>query len=118
MRFIEEIVTSPELGDDHQPSGTVPTLQLPCHIKAENYAWPTSRDRNLIRKPWWMKYGLYDLSAFLFLAPLLRLFFWITTKTVHVKFVKTFNTDDSGFSRNTNDKLFMDNLHGFNIKHF
>ena len=118
MRFIEEIVTSPELGDDHQPSGTVPTLQLPCHIKAENYAWPTSKDRILIMKPWWIKYGLYDLSAFLFLAPLLRLFFWITTKTVHVKFVKTFNTDDSGFSRNINDKLFMDNLHGFNIKHF
>lgn len=43
--FLEEVVTSPDLGDLHAPVNTLATLQLPAHAKAERHAWPKSADR-------------------------------------------------------------------------
>ena len=47
-RFIEEVVTSPDLAHDHDPVDTVNTLQLPYLIKAEKYNWPLAKDRSVI----------------------------------------------------------------------
>ena len=82
-----------------------------------------------MNKPWWIKYGIYDFSAFLLLAPVLRLYFWISVKTVNIHFVKTFNTDDEQVMGLTNfsetaqlrsyvNVPFKNNLEGFSIKHF
>ena len=45
MVFLEEVVTSPDLGGQHAPVNTLATLQLPAHAKAERHAWPKSADR-------------------------------------------------------------------------
>ena len=43
--FLEEIVTTPDLGHDHDPVNTYATLQLPHHAKVERHTWPSSSDR-------------------------------------------------------------------------
>ena len=45
MWFLEELVTTPDLGDLHAPVNTYATLQLPYHAKVGRHVWPTSKDR-------------------------------------------------------------------------
>ena len=45
-KFLEEVITVPELGSEHNPANTVPSIQLPHLAKIEeSYSWPTSSDR-------------------------------------------------------------------------
>ena len=45
-KFLEEVITVPELGSEHKPANTVPSIQLPHLAKIEErYSWPTSSDR-------------------------------------------------------------------------
>ena len=45
-KFLEEVITVPELGSEHKPANTVPSIQLPHLAKIEeSQSWPTSSDR-------------------------------------------------------------------------
>ena len=45
MWFLEEIITTADLGDSHDPVNIQGTLQLPAHARAARHVWPVSDDR-------------------------------------------------------------------------
>ena len=115
----------PAFLEQRKKVGPFPTTGI-VELAFEHYS---NLNRILMNKPWWIKYGIYDFSAFLLLAPVLRLYFWISVKTVNIHFVKTFNTDDEQVMGLTNfsetaqlrsyvNVPFKNNLEGFSIKHF
>ena len=72
-----------------------------------------------INKPWWIQYGVYDLTDWLLLAPVFRLFFCISVKTINIDVVKTFNIHENALF-NSDEEIypFKDNIQGVNVKHF
>ena len=75
----------------------------------------------------WFSCGLYEIASCLLLGPLYRFFFWISVKTVKVKIIKTFNTEESFGEPHHNENLYnnrecnvpyINNLEGFQINQF
>ena len=83
----------------------------------------------LVNKPCWLEGCTYVLSYVLLISPILRLIYWICSKSAEVEVVKVFKTqggiEESSFTRppspwriplNSEDKPFKDNLQSFDIR--